>query len=432
MDVTSYMLGKKNGGTTPTGTINIDENGTYDVTNYATANVDVGEVTYEDNDVNFYDYDGTIVYSCSAEDFASMTEMPSNPTHEGLTAEGWNWSLQNAKTYVAEYGMLEIGQTYHTTDGKIHLYIDVPSDNYSLYVGLNASKRTTIEWGDNTQDSSVQTSSSGNPTYTQHTYTTKGKYVIKLSSEGTFNIKGLGTDHRCALFSNKDGAPDPKCLQANLPYKIELSQNVKLENYALYKLEKLKTIVVPKDIEISKYAFSCLYNLVHLNLYSTTQLSDYLFLDDTGLKSLSLGDYAIDTIGSNVIWNTLLKKITFKYTGTTLGGQLSHTQFKEFVIPNSVTTLSSSPGSDNKWTKKIIFSKNLTDLSSSGWAVDYVDLWDFRKCTSIPTTGTATLGTNKISTIVVPDNLYNTWITSGNWTDNNYQGRIISASDYQE
>lgn len=44
MDIISYLLGKnssKGGGITPTGSISINENGTYDVTNYASADVNV-------------------------------------------------------------------------------------------------------------------------------------------------------------------------------------------------------------------------------------------------------------------------------------------------------------------------------------------------------------------------------------------------------
>ena len=51
-----------------------------------------------ENDVTFYDYDGSIVTSYSAADFAALTEMPANPSHEGLTAQGWNWSLTDAQT----------------------------------------------------------------------------------------------------------------------------------------------------------------------------------------------------------------------------------------------------------------------------------------------------------------------------------------------
>lgn len=48
MDLTSYLLGKKaggGGGPTPTGTINITENGEHDVTNYASADVNVSGAT---------------------------------------------------------------------------------------------------------------------------------------------------------------------------------------------------------------------------------------------------------------------------------------------------------------------------------------------------------------------------------------------------
>ena len=61
-------------------------------------------------DVNFYDYDGTIVNSYTATEFANLSAMPDNPSHDGLTAQGWNWSLSDAKSYVASYGELDVGQ----------------------------------------------------------------------------------------------------------------------------------------------------------------------------------------------------------------------------------------------------------------------------------------------------------------------------------
>lgn len=43
--------------------------------------------------VRFMDYDGSIVASYTPEEFAELTEMPANPSHDGLTAQGWNWSI---------------------------------------------------------------------------------------------------------------------------------------------------------------------------------------------------------------------------------------------------------------------------------------------------------------------------------------------------
>ena len=47
--------------------------------------------------VNFYDYDGTIIKSMSSAQFRGLESMPTNPSHEGLTAQGWNWTLSDAK-----------------------------------------------------------------------------------------------------------------------------------------------------------------------------------------------------------------------------------------------------------------------------------------------------------------------------------------------
>lgn len=51
-------------------------------------------------DVNFIDYDGTVVNSYSKEDFLALSAMPENPSHDGLVAQGWNWSFEDAQDYV--------------------------------------------------------------------------------------------------------------------------------------------------------------------------------------------------------------------------------------------------------------------------------------------------------------------------------------------
>ena len=64
--------------------------------------------------------------------------MPANPDHsaDGLTAQGWNWTLSDAKTYVAAYGRLDIGQMYITSDGKTHIYIHLEQGRTSPLLGV--------------------------------------------------------------------------------------------------------------------------------------------------------------------------------------------------------------------------------------------------------------------------------------------------------
>lgn len=48
---------------------------------------------YEEKDVTFRDYDGTVLYSYSKTEIASLVELPPLPTSAGLTCQGWNWTL---------------------------------------------------------------------------------------------------------------------------------------------------------------------------------------------------------------------------------------------------------------------------------------------------------------------------------------------------
>lgn len=76
-----------------------------------------------DNDVILIDFDGRVLYSYSAEEFASLSELPTIPVlkYDFLQQDGWNWTLSDAKAYVAKYKELVIGAQYTTKNGASHI-----------------------------------------------------------------------------------------------------------------------------------------------------------------------------------------------------------------------------------------------------------------------------------------------------------------------
>ena len=91
--VTFYENG---GGGVEVESLSVTQNGTYTAPTgkaYSPVTVSVsggGSVSAPRKDVNFYDYDGTIVASYTTAEFANISALPANPSHTGLTAQGWN------------------------------------------------------------------------------------------------------------------------------------------------------------------------------------------------------------------------------------------------------------------------------------------------------------------------------------------------------
>ena len=97
----------------------------------AIANLPSGGGTIEpaEKDVNFYDYDGTRVYTYTKADFLQLEALPEAPAHDGLTSQGWNWTLSDAQTFVTTYNKLDIGPYYITSDNATRIYIRLNDTN---------------------------------------------------------------------------------------------------------------------------------------------------------------------------------------------------------------------------------------------------------------------------------------------------------------
>lgn len=129
-------------------------------------------VPVQEKDVNFYDYDGTLLYSYTLEEAQALTELPPGPDwHDELVFYGWNWSLEdiNALTY-----QVDVGALYDTDDHATHLHIELLR---SETVSLVASGTGFIDWG----DGSAQTTLTDAPeTVFTHDYANPGVYVIRV------------------------------------------------------------------------------------------------------------------------------------------------------------------------------------------------------------------------------------------------------------
>jgi len=282
----------------------ITENDTYDTTNYNSITVNVsGGGGSGGSDVIFYDYDGTVVASYSAADFANLSAMPANPTHTGLTAQGWNWSLSDAKAYVASYGKLNIGQMYITSDGKTRIYCVITEDDLSpiLYLNLNDDTELDIDWGDNS-DHTTWTSGDGADSES-HDYSDAGSYTISITVvSGSFEFSP-GHDS-----------------ETYFPRKIELGTGI-TNIGSMYYFVELTSITIPNGVtEMGTNALSYCNALSSVTLPNgVTTIEDDAFSWSSALSSISIPS-SVTSIESNAFCScSALSSITIPSSVTSIG-----------------------------------------------------------------------------------------------------------------
>ena len=492
LDVTSYLLGKNSGGGgTPNlqaKTVEITENGTtnvsadtgYDglsnvgITTNVQPNLESKSVTITENttttitptqgkdglssvsvttnvasggvsakDVNFYDYDGTIINSYTKAEFLELSALPTNPSHSGLTSQGWNWTLTNAKNHVTKYNKLNVGQIYIPNDGSTRFYLELNIERLSPILGFAVNGTATIDWGDGNTDTVTGTSTS-TLIQTPHTYATQGNYVISISSESKIFFSG---ENNASLIFNKVCYKD--CVK-----KAEIG-NASLGSYSFCDFYFLKTIILSNYVQnLGTYVFLNVKNLAFLIIpdgvttlpaygfgnsvlntvvlpKSCTYISQQAFNNCKTLQNIIFSDGTTDILsycfnGTSLSTLILPDSITNIETSTFSGCPVT-----ELNMSNGIRTLSSNAFSNCTSLVHIKMSSKISYISTNAFSNCTSALYyDFRDSTSIPTLQTTNAFNNipDDCKIIVPDNLYENWIAAGNW--NTYSSNIIKASDW--
>lgn len=264
-------------------------------------------------DVNLRDYDGTIIASYTAEEFAALTDWPAAPVHEGLIAEGWEWSLLQAQAFVAKYGKLDIYHIYYTEDGVIRLKVDLPIGRTNPVLNVFMDTATTIEvdWGDGSDHDTKTSTQTGNSAM-PHVYAHAGVYeiVVKCLS-GRIALTGSSSPNTSILLSQTGNLV---YCYINSIIDIQTCRNLymhggqrsalagcngvsafMLENASLYVSQyhfyannRLKRVYIPEGKKfIDPYAFGYCRRLTYVMIPSTvTTIQANAFIGCDGMKHI--------------------------------------------------------------------------------------------------------------------------------------------------
>ena len=456
------------GGGVTVESLSVTTNGTYTAPtgkaySPVTVNVSGGGGSVEAKDVNFYDYDGTIVYSYTKADFLALNAMPSNPNHSTdtvpLTAEGWNWTLANAKTYVTAYGILDIGQVYRPTDNKTHIIITIPAGTPSAQTAMgirlraSAANDTTINWG----DGNTTTATNTNATLFAHTYAAPGTYDIAIdaatgyyylangSSSASYAIYGMYTSTSADLYKS--------------PYirHLRLGKAAYTVGYCFQYCSNLETVTVPNTMynaALPTYMFRYCVKLKHLTIPDTiTSMGSSLFHYCVDLASVSFSRGITSLEGSTFQYVTRVKRFTFPNTVTTINNScIGGTKPDTVVLPSSITgsfpvfdaiynlskviglegasptQLTTSHFSNLYCLDEITIPSTVTSIGNYAFRYSFGFRRIYMKPTSPPTLGTnAFQGISASCRIIVPDASVATYKGASNWSA--YSSQIIGESD---
>lgn len=382
-----------------------------------------GGETASQKQINFIDYDGTILYSYTSAEWEGVSELPSNPSHSGLTSQGWNWTKAQIDSQLSAMpdGDIWVGQMYITDDGKTRLYVHLEKGRLKPSICICVNGRLIIDWGDGSGTTSISGTSSTSTKEAEHTYSASGDYVITLTvSSGTVTIGGSSS----YSFIKKSGASgSDHAVYSNSLQKIEIGSNVAFANYAFQNCFSLEAITMPSSITSSgTYTFKNCYSLKAITIPSGTAI----IKDNSFQFCESLKKVAIPSSVTNTNYNAFydcrsLSAITLPIGMLTIGsGTFSACySLKKVLVPSTVTSIEDSAFSSCYSLAMMVIPSSVTSIANRAFT-DLYGMSEYHfKSTTPPTLGGSSVFTRIRSDckIYVPANKLSAYQSATNWSD---------------
>lgn len=382
----------------------------------------------KESDINFWDYDGTLLYSWTFAELATKTELPPLPSHDGLVCQGWNWTLQDIKDAGRE---LDIGALYITDDGKTRLYVDVDTetwDDFVLNYWQSHHNATTVDWGDGT---TPETKYDYSWVEHRHVYASSGSYVITMSvKEGT--TMDIGSGGRGYMLIAKGETDMGRCAMLT---KVEIGERVsRVTERAFSAAVRLKSIAVPSGVLFEPYRTFEQAASIRAVTVSFSSTINGTFYNCTNLQGIASTK---GTAQSNnyAIANTAVRQVNFDMTAANQAQAIERVHIKavngqvgnfsscrsllEATIPADATTFVAAAFQGDNALRRVTCLGDIASIPAQVFQRCYpLRFVDLTHCTAVPTLANVNAfdATHPQLEIRVPASLADAWKAATNWS----------------
>ena len=331
------------------------------------------------NDVNFFDYDGTLLYSYSWDEAKKLTELPALPVHPEYEVREWNYTLEDIKEQGVDSIMVADGFyipldtiTINGVEYKKYKWADEESEWYMIHKSSDAVEVGTICYWyyDDGEDSYIDVDDDGNPWEDpiQDVISIIGKADVGAcvydNGEQVYVVGVTILERGTTEIPPSDYVNNPCFGVYSIPNTVTY-----IDSNAFYKFTYLHELKFPISIEDIKESYSAF---------------QYSFVLNTWWNGVNRTlDYKCDY---GVVLD-IQEGVTYINLGTS--ATIMHVKFPTTVSHIYYLTYS-----------------NQVPL-----------LYNFSKVKDVPLIDNNYIGRNSKSMIVVPDNLYNKWINATNWSE---------------
>lgn len=368
--------------------------------------------TVSEKDVNIRNYDGTIIYSYTKDEFLLLEELPPVPIQDNYICTGYNYSLVDAQNEVTKFGSLDIGGIFITKDGKSRMYINILSKKHltvPLYFLQYSDNPVIIDWGD------------GSPTETaektwaniSHKYTKIGQYVITFDGYISFG----SASSKCGILGTNSGI-------CNILTKIELGSEGEVGEYGFSNCSMLE--LVTGNLIGYKYAFKNCSNIKYICL--TKNIGTSTFENCSSLSVICAPIKGVDN--SSFSGCTSLNKIQITSNNWSLVtasrafnncSSLSRIDFDNLLSTSSGSILPTGIFSGCSSLRYIKIPKKITSISDNALNLPNACIIDMTNYTSeynIPSlTSANSISIPSYCKIVIADGTYSNYKSQRYWID---------------